>query len=45
MENVKIIIESIKQGSIADELGLEPGDELLAINGEKIGRASCRERV
>lgn len=35
MENVKIIIESIKQGSIADELGLEPGDELLTINGEK----------
>ena len=35
MGNVKIIIESIKQGSIADELGLEPGDELLTINGEK----------
>lgn len=35
MAKTRVIIENIKQGSIADELGLEPGDELLAINGEK----------
>ncbi len=35
MGESKILIEKIKEGSIADEIGLEPGDELLAINGEK----------
>lgn len=30
------IIHSIEQGSIAEELGIEPGDILLSVNGEKI---------
>ena len=30
------IIGAIEEGSIAEELGIEPGDELISINGEKI---------
>lgn len=30
------VIETVRPGSIADEIGLRPGDRLLAINGEAI---------
>lgn len=30
------IIKSVVQGSIAEELGIEPGDKLLAIDGQEI---------
>jgi len=33
----KHIIDSIEPGSIAEEMELEPGDELLSINGQEIG--------
>ena len=29
------VIESVEPGSIGDELGLEPGDKLISINGVK----------
>ena len=29
------VIESVEPGSIGDELGLEPGDKLISINGIK----------
>ena len=32
----KHIIKTIERGSIAEELELEPGDELLRVNGEII---------
>ena len=32
----KHIIKTIEPGSIAEELELEPGDELLRVNGEII---------
>ena len=31
------IINSIEPGSIAEEMELEPGDELISINGQEIG--------
>ena len=34
MKKTGHIISTIEPGSIADELGLEPGDEILSINGE-----------
>ena len=30
------LIQSVEEGSIAWELGVEPGDRLLAINGNEI---------
>lgn len=33
----KHIINSIEPGSIAEEMELEPGDELISINGQEIG--------
>lgn len=36
MKKIKHIIKSVKENSIAMELGLEPGDELLAINDQPI---------
>jgi putative radical SAM enzyme (TIGR03279 family) len=30
------VIESVAPGSIAEEIGLEPGDELLSLNGERM---------
>lgn len=36
MKDCRHIIKQVKEGSIAWELELEPGDELLSINGEKI---------
>jgi putative radical SAM enzyme (TIGR03279 family) len=30
------VIEKIEPGSIAEELGLQPGDEILSINGERM---------
>lgn len=30
------IVEKIEAGSIAEEIGLEPGDEILSINGERM---------
>lgn len=35
MSKIKIVIEKVRPGSIADELGIEPGDVLLAINGQQ----------
>ena len=32
----KILIYGVKKGSIADEIGLEKGDYILTVNGEKI---------
>lgn len=37
MSKKKHIIDSIEPGSIAEEMELEPGDELISINGQKIG--------
>ncbi|MCD8036602.1 MAG: PDZ domain-containing protein, partial [Clostridiales bacterium] len=37
--NVKIkenVIISVEKGSIAEELGIEPGDVLVAVNGKEI---------
>ncbi len=36
MERVRHIIRRIEEGSIAEEMGMEPGDELLEINGSRI---------
>ena len=36
MHKTKHVIRRIKEGSIAEELGLEPGDELLEIGGQEI---------
>lgn len=36
MKKQRHLIKQIKKHSIAEELGLQPGDELLAINGEEI---------
>ncbi len=36
MKKTKHVICRIIEGSIAEELGVEPGDELLAINGQEI---------
>ena len=36
MTNKSHIIKDIEAGSIAEELGLEPGDELLSINDTSI---------
>ena len=30
------IVKSIVPGSIADEMGIEPGDRLISINGQEI---------
>ncbi|MBE5828879.1 MAG: DUF512 domain-containing protein [Butyrivibrio sp.] len=35
-KNKSHIIGAIEKGSIAEELGIEPGDELISINNEKI---------
>ena len=37
MNSKKHIINTIEPGSIAEEMELEPGDELISINGQKIG--------
>ena len=37
MSEKKHIIDRIEPGSIAEEMELEPGDALLAINGKEIG--------
>ena len=36
MNSKKHIINTIEPGSIAEEMELEPGDELISINGQKI---------
>ena len=36
MHKIKHVIRRIKEGSIAEELGIEPGDELLEIGGQEI---------
>ena len=36
MKKVQHIIQRIEEGSIAEEMGMEPGDELLEINGKRI---------
>lgn len=36
MKSKKHIINTIEPGSIAEEMELEPGDELISINGQKI---------
>lgn len=36
MRNVSHIISRVVKGSIADELGIEPGDEILKVNNEVI---------
>lgn len=35
-KNERHIIKSVAKGSIGEEIGLEPGDEILKINGEEI---------
>lgn len=35
-----LIIQSIQRGSLADRVGLRPGDRLLAINGRRLRHAS-----
>ena len=35
-QEVKHIIGEVKRGSIAEELGVVSGDELIRINGKKI---------
>ena len=32
----KHVIEKIEPGSIAEELGIEPGDALLSVNGQEV---------
>ncbi len=34
MQKTKHVIRRIKEGSIAEEMGMEPGDELLEIGGQ-----------
>ena len=36
LDNDKNIIEKVKKGSIAEELGIEPGDILVSINDNKV---------
>ncbi|MDE6943618.1 MAG: radical SAM protein, partial [Lachnospiraceae bacterium] len=36
MKKVRHVISRIIEDSIAEELGMEPGDELLKINGQEI---------
>ena len=36
MNKVRHVISRIIEDSIAEELGMEPGDELLKINGQEI---------
>ena len=36
MKKTRHVIRKIIEGSIAEELGMEPGDELLAVNGQEI---------
>lgn len=36
MKKVRHVIQRIEEGSIAEEMGMEPGDELLEINGNRI---------
>ncbi len=36
MQKTKHVIRRIKEGSIAEEMGMEPGDELLEIGGQEI---------
>ena len=36
MKKCRHIISQVEEGSIAWELELEPGDELISINGQKI---------
>ena len=36
MKKNKHIIKMVQPGSIAEELEIEPGDELISINGQKI---------
>jgi len=37
VEKEKLVeIKKVEKGSIADEIGLEPGDKIVSINGEKI---------
>ena len=40
MKNCRHRISQVKEGSIAWELEVEPGDELLSINGETIEAVS-----
>ena len=41
MENISVnnkenVIISVEPGSIADEIGIEPGDVLVSINGKEV---------
>ncbi|MBO7401760.1 MAG: DUF512 domain-containing protein [Lachnospiraceae bacterium] len=36
MKRERHIIKSVEEGSIAEEMGIEPGDELLSVNGKAI---------
>ncbi len=36
MKRERHIIKSVEEGSIAEEMGIEPGDEVLSVNGKKI---------
>ncbi len=36
MKRERHIIKSVEEGSIAQEMGIEPGDELLSVNGKAI---------
>ena len=40
-----VVIIDVENGSAASELGFRPGDILLLVNGEKIGRTRDLERV
>ena len=36
MHKTKHVIRKVAEGSIAEEMGMEPGDELLEIGGQEI---------
>ena len=36
MKKHEHVVESVEKGSIAAELGIEPGDRLLSVNGQEI---------
>ena len=41
MKKHEHIVKKVQSGSIAEELGIEPGDFLLAVNDQEIEEINC----